>query len=159
MTAVGMASLVERVKQAVEASGLTQNEVERQMHRSRGYLSKLVSRESQEPRRDSFLSFAKVTGVRVDWLLDETGPMRVTEADELDSPELAAFLKSAAAKKLSEPTIAAVRAFAAKSSERLTEEEIAGLARAIEGQSKMIVHVVDDDPVARAKAKKPRRKQ
>lgn len=153
--------LADRVRIAIEACGLTQNEVERRMDRSRGYLAKLLSREGQQPRRDSFVSFAKVTGVRVDWLLEGSMPMRATDASEEDAPELVAYLASPAAKELSEPTIAALRAFATKSTSRMTEEEIASMARAIEGQSRMLLRVVHDDPVeeARARAKKGAKKR
>jgi hypothetical protein len=85
-------------------------------------------------------------------------PERVVDS-ETDSPELAAVLGSPEARAWSPRTVSALRAIFTKSEDRVSERDIFAMGQLIEGQRRMIVRVVEDDPVERAKARKGARKR
>lgn len=72
---------------------------------------------------------------------------------ENDPPELAAVLTRPEARAWSPETLGALRGFAAKSSDPMSEFDWWAMGRSIEGH-KRIVRVVEDDPVERKKGRK-----
>lgn len=67
-------TFADRLEQAMKMRGMTQEDVEREAGRSKGYVSRILSGDRKQPRKDSVASLAKALRVRAAWLLDGEGP-------------------------------------------------------------------------------------
>lgn len=85
-TLLAVPTVGERVKEAREARGLGNNELDRLIGCEVGYSSRLESTDRQ-PRSDTLLLLAKVLRVRMEWLADGTLPRDLPPRETTTDPD------------------------------------------------------------------------
>lgn len=140
-----------RFKRVLEANGgISQNEVERRMGMSEGYLAKVL-KDGRDPKGDAHQKFGEVTGYRFAWVISGQGSATTVEAAETDTPEMTTVFTSARARGWPVEVVEGVRAFCARSQERLTEADILRIGESLEGARLLIARPVADPTENRRK--------
>lgn len=92
-----VSTIAERLKEAMDAEGLNQNQLKERLGlKNDGYLSNVFKRNSDGLRPQTLAKLSKALRVRYDWLATGDGPMREALVDEGPVVELDARYPNAA---------------------------------------------------------------
>lgn len=71
-----MMELHERIELAIQQSGKSRSEIADEAGITQSALSQILTGKTKDLKAKNAISLSKATGVRIEWLVDESGPMR-----------------------------------------------------------------------------------
>jgi len=71
-----MMELHERIELAIQQSGKSRSEIADEAGITQSALSQILTGKTKDLKAKNAIGISKATGVRIEWLVDESGPMR-----------------------------------------------------------------------------------